>query len=89
MTNLKAILEAFAQAFAAAASAAALDTHDRLPASEDRWLTPAEAAQQMGVTVRWLSRRWRRLPFCHPLPGGARGFRVSAAALQRSMQQRR
>jgi hypothetical protein len=61
----------------------------RLPNAEDRWLTPQEAAQQMGVTPRWLARRWRRLPFCHALPGGARGFRVSATELARVMQQQR
>jgi hypothetical protein len=60
----------------------------RLPTAEDRWLTPQEAAAQMGVTPRWLARRWRRLPFCHPLPGGARGFRVSAAELATAMQRR-
>jgi hypothetical protein len=55
---------------------------------QDRWLTPQETAQRMGVSVRWLHRRWRRLSFCRPLPGGARGYRASERELEQSMERR-
>ena len=54
----------------------------------DRWLTPPEAAERLGVTPRWITRRWRSLPFCHALPQG-RGYRVSERSLQSAMKQRR
>jgi hypothetical protein len=53
------------------------------------WLRPEEAAAILGVTPRWLARRWRRLPFCRALPGGARGYRVDAQALAQEMRRRR
>jgi len=55
------------------------------------WLTPEEAAIRLGVTKRWLIRRWRRpgFEFCRPLPGQARGFRVNAAELEAAMKRRR
>jgi hypothetical protein len=85
-----ALIRSLAQALLAAVAAASLDKS--APGTEiagtDHWLTPAEAAQRMGVSVRWLSRRWRKLPFCHALPGGARGYRVSAAELQVAMLKR-
>ena len=44
-----------------------------------RWLTPAQAAARMGVSVRWLQRRRHRLDFVEPLPGASRGWRVNEA----------
>lgn len=60
----------------------------RFAPTSDEWLTPAQAAARLGVTPRWLAKRWRRLAFCHALPGGARGYRVSAAELSESMRRR-
>jgi hypothetical protein len=70
------------------AAAATLTVERAAPAKgEDRWLTPAEAAERLAVSQRWISRRWRRLLFCHQLPEG-RGFRVSERELERYMARR-
>jgi hypothetical protein len=53
--------------------------------TEDRWLTPKEAAPLLGTSVQSLNRRWRQLPFCRP--GVTRGFRVSLAGLRKYMQE--
>lgn len=53
--------------------------------SADEWLRPAQAAEILGMSAKSLTRRWRRLPFCLPLPEGMRGYRVSRRALERYM----
>lgn len=47
------------------------------PPLTDDWLKPAEGARLMKVSRKWLDRRWRRLPFCAPMPDGAPGYRLS------------
>jgi hypothetical protein len=87
--ELRSVLLALGQAIVEAAGAGMEpDGPGPVTAGSDRWLTPAEAAQRLGVTPRWLTRRWRSLPFCHALPQG-RGYRVSERALARSMAARR
>jgi hypothetical protein len=54
------------------------------PPQDERWLTPAEAAPMLRTSVRSLSRRWKRLPFCRP-PITGRGFRVSLTGLREYM----
>lgn len=53
---------------------------------EDRWMTPKEGAQRLGISVRTLS-RWSTKPpyvqFCIPQ---ARGFKVSEAGLSEYMR---
>lgn len=49
------------------------------PAPEDRLLTVEQAAGRMGVSVPWLYRHARRLPFARRL--GARTLRFSEASL--------
>lgn len=51
------------------------------------WLTPEQAAALLGVSPRWIARRWRRLDFVHPLPAG-RGYRINAAELEATMRRR-
>lgn len=77
-----------------AASGLPLDTESdrrRFPDSPpaDEWLTPQEASRRLQMPLRALHRRWRKLDFCRPLPGGVRGYRVSAAGLEAAMKRRR
>jgi len=80
-------LTALAAALAAAAAHAAtraFEAQERGRSEGDRWLTPAEAAPMLGISVKSLHRRWRKLPFCRP--GVTRGFRVSLAGLREYMR---
>jgi hypothetical protein len=54
-----------------------------LPGAGERWLTPQEAAPMVGISVKSLHRRWRKLPFCRA--GLTRGFRVSLIGLREYM----
>lgn len=86
--QLRSVLLLLGQAIVEAANAEVSPAPQATAPAADRWLTPAEAAQVLNVEVKWLYRRWRTLAFCHPLPGGGRGFRVSERALQRAMEGR-
>ena len=55
--------------------------------SEDRLLTAADVATTLGVTIRWVQRRARRLPFARKLSEHA--IRYSEAGLRRWMAHRR
>jgi predicted DNA-binding transcriptional regulator AlpA len=50
------------------------------PPAEDRLLTPEEAAARFGVSVKWLYRHHRRLPFARKL--SRRALRFSERGLQ-------
>ncbi len=95
MPDLPAVLRLLGETLIALAASNSLDAAGGLGASSpashpsDVWLTPQEASRRLGVPVRTLSRRWRRLPFCRPLPDGMRGFRVSARELEQEMKRRR
>ena len=54
---------------------------------EDRLLMAVDVAQALGVTVRWVQRRARRLPFARKLSEHA--IRYSEAGLRRWMAHRR
>jgi predicted DNA-binding transcriptional regulator AlpA len=54
---------------------------------EDRLLTAADVATALGVTIRWVQRRARRLPFARKLSEHA--IRYSEAGLRRWMAHRR
>lgn len=54
---------------------------------EDRLLTAVDVAHALGVTVRWVQRRARRLPFARKLSEHA--IRYSEAGLRRWMAHRR
>lgn len=57
----------------------------------DRWITPKDAAARLSVHRKWLDRRWRRLPYCHPLDPDdptATGYRVSERELVEHMKRR-
>lgn len=85
-----ALLRALAEALMVAAAQVSIANRREgvAPPSECQWITPAEAAQRLGVTERWIARRWRSLPFCKPLPGGARGYRICERELQEAMKGR-
>lgn len=87
-----ALLRALAEALLIVAAKMSLDSQrpsaEIAEAEVERWLTPEEAASRLEVCVKTLSRRWRKLPFCHPLPGGIRGYRVNARELEQAMQKR-
>lgn len=85
--ELRSVLLALGQAVITLANAT--DVSAPAASGADRWLTPKEASERMGVKLRWLHRRWRRLPFCHELPGGARGYRISERELGAMMERRR
>ncbi len=81
--RLKAILwSRLSQADAAARRPATNDIRD-----EGRVLTPAEAAQIAGVTVRWLYRHAGQLPFARRL--SRKTLRFSEAGLRRWLACRR
>lgn len=50
---------------------------------EDRLLTPAQAAERLGVTLRWLYRRADKLPFARRL--SRKMLRFSEAGLRQYM----
>jgi len=50
---------------------------------EDRLLTPAQAAERLGVTLRWLYRRADKLPFARRL--SRKTLRFSEAGLRQYM----
>lgn len=54
----------------------------------ERWLTPRQAAEAMGVSVRWLQRRRHKLDFVTPLPHARRGWRVCAEKFARYLAKR-
>jgi predicted DNA-binding transcriptional regulator AlpA len=56
------------------------------PEAGDRLLTAADVATALGVTVRWVQRRARRLPFARKLSEHA--IRYSEAGLRRWMAYR-
>jgi hypothetical protein len=95
MADLPSALKILGEALILASAKMALDSQERSGAlspaqpQDEAWLTPLEASRRLQVTVRWLSRRWRRLPFCHQLPAGARGYRVNARELEQEMARRR
>jgi predicted DNA-binding transcriptional regulator AlpA len=81
-------LAAVQTALAARLHASAAQTtraSDREPA--DRLLKPDEAAECMGVTLRWLYRRVDKLPFARRL--GRKTLRFSEAGMRRYMAETR
>lgn len=55
--------------------------------TEAELLTPTEAAKRLGVSVRWLYRHHRKLPFARKL--APRVLRFDAAALDRWVERQR
>lgn len=64
---------------------AAMQQRDQRGHESDKLLTPAEAANLLGVTPRWLYRHARRLPFTRRL--GRKTLRFSAVGLRRWQEQ--
>lgn len=54
---------------------------------DEHWLTPDQAAAQLGVTPRWIRRRARVLPFVRRISG--RAIRISDEGLRRWVAGRR
>lgn len=57
------------------------DGRGEVPSPADRLLTPEEAAPLLGVSVRWLYRHAKRLPFTRRL--SRKALRFSEAGLRR------
>jgi excisionase family DNA binding protein len=55
--------------------------------ADDQWLTPDQAAAQLGVTPRWIRRRARVLPFVRRISG--KTIRISEEGLRRWVAARR
>ncbi len=54
--------------------------------AEDRLLSPEEAARRLGVTLRWLYRHAKHLPFTRRL--SRKALRFSAEGLEKYLRQR-
>lgn len=61
--------------------------HPTTPSAEDRLLNPHEAAARLGVTIKWLYRHAKHLPFTRRLTRKA--LRFSESALQQWLRKAR
>lgn len=89
--QLPALLAQTAALQSAIAARLLQSTGHRPPAADtpepDRLLTPAEAAAALGVTIQWLHRHSKQLPFARKL--GHKTLRFSEAGLRRWQAARR
>jgi hypothetical protein len=82
--NLPGIVGQLEQLCAAAWVRIRLTVAPAAPAAEE-WLRPDQAAPLLRTSVKSLTRRWRRLPFCRPSFTG-KGYVVSLTGLRDFMR---